>query len=45
MLPVESKLWLRPKEVDMVLELKLEHKIFVDIILRGGGVHGVSQQG
>ena len=40
-IPVKGELRLGPKEVDMVLELELEHKIFVDIILGGGGVDSV----
>ena len=42
--PVEGELTLCPEEVDVVLELQLEDKVLVDIVLAAGGVHGVAQQ-
>ena len=45
LLPVERKLALRPEEVNVVLELELEHEVLGDVVLGVRGVHGVAQQG
>ena len=44
-LPRECVLALRPKEVDMVLELQFEHMVLADGVALLGGGHCIAQQG
>jgi len=41
--PVKSELTLSSEEVDVVLELELEHVVLTDIITWGGGLNIVAQ--
>ena len=43
-LPFECALTLRPEEVDVVLELQLEHQVLVDVVLGRGLVDRVAQE-
>ena len=44
LLPVECELALCPEEVDVVLELELEHELLLDVVLGAGDVYAVAQQ-
>jgi hypothetical protein len=44
-LPLVGELALCAEEVDVVLELELEDEVLLNVVLCGGHVHGVAQQG